>query len=46
MNEKNIKRISKFLSLLLRHQPEKIGLQLDSNGWAVVEELLQKSRKH
>ncbi|WP_299135613.1 RNA 2'-phosphotransferase [uncultured Tenacibaculum sp.] len=46
MNEKNIKRISKFLSLLLRHQPEKIGLQLDSNGWAPVEELLQKSRKH
>ncbi|WP_431164973.1 RNA 2'-phosphotransferase [Tenacibaculum halocynthiae] len=46
MNEKNIKRISKFLSLLLRHQPEKIGLQLDSNGWATVEELLQKSRKH
>ncbi|SEE32399.1 putative RNA 2'-phosphotransferase [Tenacibaculum sp. MAR_2010_89] len=46
MNEKKIKRISKFLSLLLRHQPEKIGLQLDSNGWAVVEELLQKSRKH
>ncbi|GFD74016.1 hypothetical protein KUL113_34360 [Tenacibaculum sp. KUL113] len=43
MNEKNTKRISKFLSLILRHQPEKIGLKLDINGWASVEELLNKS---
>ena len=35
-------KISKFLSLILRHKPEKIGLQLDGQGWAVVEELLQK----
>ncbi|WP_417799358.1 RNA 2'-phosphotransferase [Tenacibaculum sp.] len=43
MNEKNTKRISKFLSLILRHQPEKIGLKLDISGWASVEELLNKS---
>ncbi|GFD80830.1 RNA 2'-phosphotransferase [Tenacibaculum sp. Mcav3-52] len=43
MNEKNTKRISKFLSLILRHQPEKIGLKLDINGWTSVEELLNKS---
>ncbi|CAM1353306.1 putative RNA 2'-phosphotransferase [Tenacibaculum ascidiaceicola] len=43
MNEKNTKRISKFLSLILRHQPEKIGLKLDSSGWASIEELLNKS---
>lgn len=35
--------ISKFLSLVLRHQPEKIGLQLDDQGWAEVEELLQRA---
>ncbi|WP_300484981.1 RNA 2'-phosphotransferase [Flavobacterium sp.] len=43
MTEEHKKRISKFLSLLLRHQPEKIGLQLDENGWANVEELIEKS---
>lgn len=38
----NENSISKYLSLLLRHQPEKIGLQLDSNGWASVPELIRK----
>ena len=33
-------RVSKFLSLVLRHAPEKIGLTLDQNGWADVDELL------
>ncbi len=32
--------LSKFLSLILRHAPDKIGLTLDPNGWADVEELL------
>lgn len=43
MKEREIKRISKFLSLILRHNPSKIGLELDENGWASVEELLSKS---
>ena len=34
---------SKFLSLILRHQPEKIGLSLDPNGWANIDELLRLS---
>jgi putative RNA 2'-phosphotransferase len=34
-------RTSKFLSLILRHQPDKIGLTLDANGWADVDELLR-----
>ncbi len=33
---------SKFLSLVLRHQPQKIGLALDTQGWAKVDELLEK----
>ncbi|MEH7887441.1 RNA 2'-phosphotransferase [Elizabethkingia meningoseptica] len=45
MNEIEIKRISKFLSLILRHQPETINLRLDENGWADVEELRVKSAK-
>lgn len=32
---------SKFLSLILRHSPETIGLRLDSQGWADVDELLR-----
>ncbi len=34
-------RTSKFLSLILRHEPARIGLTLDPNGWADVEQLLQ-----
>lgn len=45
MNEIEKKKISKFLSLILRHQPESIGLKLDENGWADVEELRAKSAK-
>src|SRR5215218_10152542 len=42
INEKESIRISKFLSLVLRHKPEQIGLELDSNGWIDVNSLLQK----
>jgi putative RNA 2'-phosphotransferase len=34
-------KISKFLSLILRHEPQKIGLVLDSSGWADVDELIR-----
>jgi putative RNA 2'-phosphotransferase len=42
MKEKDRNAISKFLSLILRHSPETIGLQLDENGWADIEELMIK----
>ncbi|REC80573.1 RNA 2'-phosphotransferase [Chryseobacterium elymi] len=45
MNEIENKRISKFLSLILRHQPETIQLTLDENGWADVDELITKAAK-
>lgn len=32
--------LSKFLSLVLRHKPEEIGLELDSEGWARIEQLI------
>ncbi len=35
-------KLSKFLSLILRHKPETIGIQLDKNGWTDVQILLQK----
>lgn len=31
---------SKFLGLVLRHKPEAIGLQLDAQGWANIDELV------
>ncbi|WP_282080807.1 RNA 2'-phosphotransferase [Aquimarina algiphila] len=42
----NHKHISKFLSLILRHNPDKIKLYLDENGWADVSELLSKAKRH
>jgi len=46
MNETDKKRIGKFLSLVLRHQPETIGIELDEQGWANVKELIEKCKKH
>ena len=32
---------SKFISLILRHKPETIGISLDEHGWADVRELIE-----
>jgi putative RNA 2'-phosphotransferase len=37
---------SKFLSLILRHEPERVGLKLDSAGWVSVNELLEAVNRH
>lgn len=42
----NIKSISKFLSLILRHSPETIQLPLDDHGWADVDTLLAQCKAH
>lgn len=36
---------SKFLSLLLRHKPEAVGLQLDGEGWAVIDDIVRLTAK-
>ncbi|VWB24459.1 RNA 2'-phosphotransferase [Burkholderia lata] len=33
-------RISRYLNYLLRHAPQTIGLQLDPEGWADIDELI------
>lgn len=33
--------ISKYISLILRHKPEEIGITLDEHGWANVSELIE-----
>ncbi len=37
---------SKFLSLVLRHQPEVIGLELDDAGWADIDRLIALAQPH
>jgi putative RNA 2'-phosphotransferase len=41
---KSVAEISRFMSLVLRHQPEAIGLTLDAQGWAGVEDLVRRSQ--
>ena len=36
----SLERTSRYMSLILRHKPEVIGIQLDEHGWANVEELI------
>lgn len=41
MGKEKHKEISRFMSLILRHKPETIGISLDEHGWADVEELIK-----
>jgi len=41
----DISQISKYLSYILRHKPESIGLVLDNNGWANIDELISKTKE-
>lgn len=43
--DRRLVRISKFLSLVLRHKPETIGLSLDRGGWARVDELIAAANR-
>ena len=36
----DMNKTSKFISLILRHKPEVIGITLDEHGWADVEKLV------
>ena len=42
---KSLTSTSKFLSLVLRHQPEVIGMQLDLEGWLQIDELIQNANR-
>ncbi|MDY7003963.1 MAG: RNA 2'-phosphotransferase [Cyanobacteriota bacterium] len=46
MNNYCIEKISKYLSLVLKHSPDKIGIKLDANGWVSIEELLKASQNY
>lgn len=38
--------ISHFMSLVLRHKPEEIGLELDAEGWADLDALVARACAH
>lgn len=42
---KSLTSTSKFLSLVLRHQPEVIGMRLDSEGWLPIDELIENANR-
>ena len=37
----SLEELSKFLSYVLRHKPDAIGIALDEHGWANVDELIE-----
>ena len=39
-SDKRMRNTSKFISLILRHKPETIGISLDEHGWADVQALI------
>ncbi|HMO13993.1 MAG TPA: RNA 2'-phosphotransferase [Pirellulaceae bacterium] len=41
----NQQKISKFLSLVLRHRPDKIGMQLEPEGWLPIAELVTHANR-
>lgn len=42
----DLENISKYMSLILRHKPEVIGINLDEHGWANVDELINGIAKN
>ena len=46
MATKNQERVSKFLSYVLRHRPDEVGLELGAEGWVDTDELLDALGRH
>jgi len=45
MKQEELTKISKYLSYILRHKPESIGIKLSENGWCSIDELIEKTTK-
>lgn len=44
-HEKNLTAASKFLSIVLRHQPEVVGMQLDDEGWLDINQIISNANE-
>lgn len=42
---KNIVKLSKFISLILRHKPDRFGLTLEEGGWLHIDELIAAAQR-
>ena len=42
--KRDLKSKSKYLSYLLRHHPESIGIEVDKHGWAELDQLIKKAK--
>jgi len=40
---KRLTKISKFLSFILKHNPQSIGLQLNVDGWLKIDDLIKNA---
>jgi putative RNA 2'-phosphotransferase len=45
-NQKQLDRISRFLSTHLRHDPKSIGIELDKEGWTNIDVLIAQASLH
>jgi putative RNA 2'-phosphotransferase len=41
IEKRRLVKLSKFLVLILRHQPERFALELDDEGWASLPEVME-----
>lgn len=46
MDDRRTVKVSKYVSKHLRHQPERIGLVLDPQGWVEIDDLLWAAAAH
>jgi putative RNA 2'-phosphotransferase len=46
IDDKRLVKVSKYLSKHLRHQPERLGLELEPGGWVRVDALLRACAAH
>jgi putative RNA 2'-phosphotransferase len=46
VDQKRLVKTSKYLSRHLRHQPERLGIELEPGGWVRVDELLRALQSH
>jgi putative RNA 2'-phosphotransferase len=46
MDDKRKKKISKYLSRHLRHEPERLGITLQAGGWVTVDDLIAACARH
>ncbi|MUG97308.1 RNA 2'-phosphotransferase [Scytonema sp. UIC 10036] len=46
MENSRLVKISKYLSRHLRHQPDRIGIELSPSGWVAVKDLLAACRRN